>query len=218
MKRVHFIVRMLSLGVIACVLILAIYLPVLAFQNEPKEFRGIRWGSSAASEKDLIHYNKYDYSDIYRRSNDKMQIGDVAGIKNINYFFFKDKLYKVTINFLNGKDGFKNWNQLADVFDNLYGKPWREKNDSGTLYSSNPVDMAISWRGNSTNIDMRYLMWSPSRHAEYPDGCDRDSDGSTATVFCVAYLYKPVATELTQYKKEQMRLKAIKERAQYQKN
>jgi hypothetical protein len=71
---------------------------LFAFQNEPTEFRGIKWGSSAEIQRDLLLYKKDGAVHIYTRKNDKLQIGEVYGIKNIYYFFFKNKFYKVTIN------------------------------------------------------------------------------------------------------------------------
>ena len=65
-----------------------------AFQNEPKDFRGIKWGSGPETQKELLLLRKEGDVSFYTRKNDKMQIGDVWGIKSIYYVYYKNNFLK----------------------------------------------------------------------------------------------------------------------------
>ncbi len=200
--------------IIGCFLILFSLMPayVSAFQNEPKDFRGIKWGSSSEIQKELILQSKDGDVSIFTRKNDKMEIGDVKGIKNIYYFFYKNKFFKVIIN-LQEKDSLKHFDGLADVFKHLYGKASKETTHKGDpFFSKKPIEMTKSWRGRLVNIGLFGLMGFPSIVARYPDGCDHVYGEVMSTVFCASYQYKPVAVEYDRSKKEQTRAKETQEK------
>lgn len=207
--------RELVMRLVFGILILFLLQPtcLFAFQNEPKEFRGIKWGGIAETQKDLILHRKEGDVSIYTRKNDKMQIGDVWGIKSIYYIYYKNKFFKVIIN-MREEDGLKYFDRLADVFESLYGRPSKENIKKGDpFFSKKPVDMTKSWRGSVVNVDLFGLLGFPLIFADYTDGCDYNYSEVMSTVFCASYQYKPVALEYDRYKKEQKRLKDAQEKS-----
>lgn len=179
---------------------------LFAFQNEPKEFRGIKWGSSAEVQKDLLLHKKDGGVSIYTRKNDKMQIGEVDGIKNIYYFFFNNKFYKVTIN-LQEKDSLKNYARLTEIFENLYGIPSKREDQKGDFFVNKPIIINRSWQGKMVNVDTSYMIGFPDIPYRFPDTCEVNYGEATESVSCAAYTYTPIEKECARNKKEQTKLK-----------
>lgn len=196
---------------ILVLLILFLLLPtcVFAFQNEPKEFRGIKWGSSAEVQKDLFLYRKDGDVSIYKRKNDKMQIGEVTGIKNIYYFFFKNKFYKVTID-LEDKDSIKNYTKLIENFEILYGAPSEREDQKGDFFINKPIITNRSWKGKMINVDTSFIMGFPDISYRYPASCDVNYRQATTSVICAHYEYIPIAKEYYSNKREERKLKKQK--------
>ncbi len=80
-----------------CSLYLFFLLPpcLFAFQNEPKDFRGIKWGSSADIQKDFSLHKKDGDLAVYTRKNEKLEIGEAIGLKNFLYYYYKNRFLKV---------------------------------------------------------------------------------------------------------------------------
>jgi len=123
----------------------------LGFENEPTQFRGLKWGESVAGHRDfyLSDVNeigrKVDFTEtrpnskIYKRKKDKRLIGK-AKINDIFYHFYKDKLYYVRINYNTAKS----YKLLYQTFLELHGKPDFTDDQGYTRWKE--------WRGRDINI------------------------------------------------------------------
>ena len=60
-----------------------------AFQNEPDGFRGVKWGTNIKALKDMKYFTGKGEFTMYRRNNDKMQIGG-AKLARILYVFWNN--------------------------------------------------------------------------------------------------------------------------------
>ena len=181
---------------------------LFAFQNEPKEFRGIKWGSSAEVQKDLFLHKKDGNVSIYNRKSDKLQIGDVKGLKGILYFFYKGKFFKVIISF-EEKGSFENCTKLTEVFENLYGSSSGREDQNGDFLIDKPIIKNRLWEGKTVNVATSCMIGFPSIPLwnSYPDGCEVNHGEATTMVFCAAYTYMPLAKEYDRNKREQTKLK-----------
>lgn len=72
-------------------------LGITSFQNEPEEFRGIKWGQSPTKIQGL-RFIKVDIDGLasYYKEDDQLSLGE-AKLKKIQYFFWKDKFVEVVI-------------------------------------------------------------------------------------------------------------------------
>jgi hypothetical protein len=89
-----------------------------AFNNEPEDFRGIRWGTNLKEIDNMILIMKganKTASDEYMREDEKLKI-DEAGIINIIYKFYNNIFYSVIIYF----DSIRNGNVLKDTLSHIY--------------------------------------------------------------------------------------------------
>jgi hypothetical protein len=86
---------------------------VFAFQNEPENFREIKWGTNIKELSEMGFFQEDGKFKIYKRKNDKMNIGD-ADIKMLSYGFYKDRFFSVTIQF----DSFSNFSKLKNILFN----------------------------------------------------------------------------------------------------
>jgi hypothetical protein len=86
------------------------------FENEPKSFRGIKWGTDVNDLPDMIFHTQSGESKVYFRKNDKLKIG-AANLLQIWYFFSMDELYSVVIMF----EEWSNFNALKTELFKLHG-------------------------------------------------------------------------------------------------
>lgn len=86
------------------------------FENEPKSFRGITWGTDIKNLPDMVFHTKSGDSKVYFRKKDKMKMG-AANLLQVWYFFSNDKFYSVVIMF----EGWTNFNALKKELFKLYG-------------------------------------------------------------------------------------------------
>ena len=86
------------------------------FQNEPEDFRGIRWGTPIKELPDMVFHVQSGRSKVYFRKNDQLMIGS-AELLQIWYFFSKDRFYSVVITF----EEFYNYNALKAELFKRYG-------------------------------------------------------------------------------------------------
>lgn len=73
-----------------------------AYVNEPDGFRDVVWGMSVSDMKgqlDMKGQTKdYGGMQVYTRASDSLEIG-TATVRNIEYAFWRGRLYSVTINY-----------------------------------------------------------------------------------------------------------------------
>ena len=104
---------------ILAVLILTLIFPLQTswgFQNEPEDFRSIKWGGRIDQLPDMVFQAQSGESKVYFRKNDKLKIG-AADLLQIRHSFSMDRLYSVVITF----EEFPNYNSLkAELFE-MYG-------------------------------------------------------------------------------------------------
>jgi hypothetical protein len=89
---------------------------VSSFQNEPDNFRGIKWNTDISTLSDLVLKDDSGGINYYEKENDKMNIGP-ADVKKIGYGFYKDKFYTVMIMF----DGDSNFGNIKETLSHTYG-------------------------------------------------------------------------------------------------
>jgi hypothetical protein len=92
------------------------------FENEPKAFRGIKWGSDINNLKDMRFHTQSGESRVYFRKNDKLKMG-AANLLQIWYFFSKDKLYSVVVMF----EEWSNFNSLKEELFEQHGMGYAPK-------------------------------------------------------------------------------------------
>ncbi len=89
----------------------------IAFQNEPKGFRGIVWGTNIRELSDMELSTDAGSIIFYKRKNDKMKIGD-ADIEKIIYGFDYGRFFFVQIEFNN----LSNLRKIKNTLYQLYGR------------------------------------------------------------------------------------------------
>jgi len=161
--------------------------PLFAFQNEPDGFRGIKWGSETEKQKDLQHLVR-DRNDVkaYQRTNEKLKIGDVT-IKEINYFFYKNKFYKSVVYYTDTDSS-----ELERNLSSVYGSGKRE-------YIISPRDaeragkssLSSYWYGNKVDIKLIRQTRMGSYNPDEPD-CDGETIEPVTFFSCLSYTYKPI--------------------------
>ena len=75
-------------------------IPSIAFtsQNEPNNFRGIKWGTNINELPGMKSIETIGNLKMCEKKDDKMKIGD-ADLDIIRYHFYKDRFYAVIITF-----------------------------------------------------------------------------------------------------------------------
>lgn len=112
-------VRFIKGYLIAVVLTMTLLFPLQTswgFQNEPEDFRGIKWGTHIDQLPDMVLHAQSGDSKVYFRKNDKLKIGG-ANLLQIWYFFSMDRLYSVVITF----EELSNYNHLKAELFKRYG-------------------------------------------------------------------------------------------------
>jgi hypothetical protein len=114
---------------------------VFAYQNEPDDFRGVKWGSHI--EKLSGMELALDGGDLkaYTKKRDKMML-EGSALTSIHYVFYKERFYCVRIEF---KD-LLNFQRIRDVFFRTYGEP------EGQQY----YETHFTWTGDKTSITLDY--------------------------------------------------------------
>lgn len=138
-----------------------------AYENQPKGFRGIKWGTAIENVKGmkLIETTKDGFTKYYTRKADKMKIGE-ADVDIIVYGFYKRKFYIVFIEFKSSS----NFVSLRKTFFRQYGLGDNDNEPSESYY----------WGlGLKDNDDVRI-------HLRYDEASDRGEIG---------YKYMPIFDE-----------------------
>jgi len=106
---------------LAIVLIFLITGIGFAFQNEPDGFRGLKWGD--APTEDMIFYEDFGDSDLYRRPTNNMGIPNV-NFHDIIYLFYEKKQFMEIAGFIRSEDDY----DILEIFcRENYGNPTEEK-------------------------------------------------------------------------------------------
>lgn len=113
----------------------------LAYENEPSDFRGVKWGTNIEKLPGMVV--TLDGGDLkaYTRKGDKMMIGD-ATLNSLHYIFYKDEFYCVRIEF----KGFSSFSKIRDEVFRMHGKP------GGEEY----IERHFYWGGSNTSIKLDY--------------------------------------------------------------
>jgi hypothetical protein len=118
---------------------------VSAFAEEADGFRGLKWGTNFSTVKGNMIYVRTDPSyggiKLYSKKGDELKIG-AAKLESIEYGFWQDKLYGVTINF----NGYVNFSALKESTFQKFG--------SG--YQDNQFMQRYFWFGTVTTMMMYY--------------------------------------------------------------
>jgi hypothetical protein len=112
-----------------------------AYQNEPKHFRGIRWGDPVMGLSDMVLVLDGGALKAYVRKGDDMSIGE-AKLDRLHYIFYKGRFYCVYIEF----SGSHNFSRLRDTLVDWYG-PGEEKRTP---------DKHFYWVGEAASVTMNY--------------------------------------------------------------
>jgi len=114
-----------------------------AFQNEPDNFRGIKWGTELSQLPEMyscLWRTGYDSVKTCRRKNDHMRIGE-ANLKSIRYRFYKEKFAAVLIECKESSD----FSALKQTLFSVYGEG----------VQSNQFLELYTWPGNDVRIDLK---------------------------------------------------------------
>lgn len=112
-----------------------------AYQNEPKDFRGIVWGSNIHQLSDMGLKRGYKDIKYYSRKDDLLKFGE-GTIKSISYLFCSEKFCSVMIDFSSRE----NFVKIKDELFSLFGP--------GDKNINSPME-EYHWRGN-VNILLLY--------------------------------------------------------------
>ncbi len=134
-------------GVVIAVVVglISITSPAVAFQNEPDDFRGIKWGTNIKDIIGMQCQSERGNEKSYSRLGDKMAIGN-APLTIILYDFYKDRFSGVSITY----EGESAFDSLKRTLTDLHGKPSRPN-----VYVENYV-----WSGALVDITFEYSDFS----------------------------------------------------------
>ena len=149
-------------------ILIILFVPLFsyAFQNEPDNFRGIKWGTNIKDLPDMVQLDdpgrQNNNIKHTQRNNEILQIGD-AELSDITYRFYKDQFCFVSIRFES-----KNFRKLKETLFKLYGPG----------FQNNPFIENYSWHGANIDIDLYVeggligYCYKPLLKAEINDGKD----------------------------------------------
>lgn len=113
--------------------------PLLAFENEPNGFRGIKWGTDISTLKDLKHIRDDHEGSVkyYKKEGEELKIGE-AELESIEYGFWRGKLATVTVH----TEGVFNYDKLITACKTKFGEPEQPDKKEATFV----------WRGKVTKM------------------------------------------------------------------
>jgi hypothetical protein len=125
---------------------------VVAFQNEPTEFRGIKWGedfSVHATEMTLLQQSKGG-TKWYRRKNEKMSFGD-AKLSQLMYGYHNGKFFVVFME----TSGARNRRTITKEFISRFGKPDQSLREGDYVWGKFDYDSTKETRkGTDTQVTL----------------------------------------------------------------
>lgn len=114
---------------------------VFAYENEPGDFRGIKWDTHIEKLSDMEIVLDGGDLKAYTKKGEKMKMGE-AKLSALHYIFYKDHFYCVYIEF----KGLDDFNKIKDVLFKTYGEP-----EGTELY-----DKRFAWPGVSASITLEF--------------------------------------------------------------
>lgn len=114
---------------------------VFAYENEPDDFRGIKWDTHIEKLSDMEIVLDGGDLKAYTKKGEKMML-EGARLSALHYIFYKDHFYCVHIEF----KGLDDFNKIKDVLFKIYGEP------EGTQY----YDKRFVWPGESASITLEF--------------------------------------------------------------
>jgi hypothetical protein len=112
-----------------------------AYDNEPDDFRGIKWDTHIEKLPDMELVLDGGDLKAYARKGESMKLED-AELSAVHYIFYKERFYCVHIEF----KGLQNFNKIKDVLFKTYGQP------EGTQY----YDTRFAWPGEDASITLGF--------------------------------------------------------------
>jgi hypothetical protein len=112
-----------------------------AYQNEPKDFRGVVWASNINERSDMGLKKSFKDLKFYSRTNDPLKFGE-GTVKSISYLFCSEKFCSVMIDFSSRE----NFERIKYELFRLHGP--------GDKNTRSPME-EYHWRGN-VNILLLY--------------------------------------------------------------
>jgi hypothetical protein len=92
----------------------------LAFQNEPADFRGVKWKSNISQFSDMQFIAEDGDLKFYEKKNENLKIGD-APLDKIVYGFYQDQFYSVIIYY----SSLPAYSKLREIFLQQFGEPYQ---------------------------------------------------------------------------------------------
>jgi hypothetical protein len=112
-----------------------------AFQNEPGDCRGIKWGADYYELKGFTKVSTQKPFDYYTKREEEMTIGD-APLEMVVYIFYEKKLCGAVLNFKSSP----NFQEIKTTLFDRYGKG----------YQANRYDEKYQWVGTNVNVTLEY--------------------------------------------------------------
>ena len=125
-------------GGLILVLVLVLAQPARAFQNEPNDCRGIKWGTELDELQGLTKVSSQSSLDYYRKKGEDMTIGD-APLDMVVYVFYQEKFCGVVMNFKSPP----NFQAIRTTLFDWYGKG-RQPNKYKEQYRWSGTDVTIT--------------------------------------------------------------------------
>ena len=129
------------LGGLILILVLVLAQPARAFQNEPDDCRGIKWGTVCDGLKGFTKVSTQSSLDYYTKEDEEMTIGD-ARLEMVVYVFYEKKFCGAQLNFKSSP----NFQIIKTTLFDWYGKG-RQPNRYKDQYS---------WSGTNVTITLEY--------------------------------------------------------------
>ncbi len=127
--------------VILLIAVLAAYTFTSDSVKEPENFRGIKWGASAASVPGLTLLAEEGDLKFYEIKNDRMKVED-ADVDKIVYGFHKDRFYNVIVYYHSANA----LEKIKQGFARLYGDPVQPDQSAKKFF----------WNGDNVNLLLSY--------------------------------------------------------------
>lgn len=192
---------------------------VSAFQKEPDNFRGFKWGETLTKYEMSLLSEKEEIK-IYSLKKDKLQIGEIP-LQKIEYYAFKEKFFKVVIYFED-----INSRVLKHYLSSIYGEPTYD-----TREFSNLASKSFFWRGKKVDIKLirQTSLFSFNEDEEDCKGTAIKNEIFAGDIYgkdlyfysCLSFTYKPTVKQIKKIKEAQDRMenkKATIEQKTRQKN
>jgi hypothetical protein len=138
------VIKMLRKSTLSIVMIIVLFMSILIFlqtadamNNEPDDFRGMRWSIDISGLSGMRLIAAEGDMKFYEKQNDNLAIGDAKASK-IVYGFYKDSFYSLFIYY----DGIVNFSKFKNIYIEKYGE----------AFHPNEYINRFSWSG--TNLDI----------------------------------------------------------------